>query len=310
MYENGGRFMLLKEGTFIEEAKQAKFQPNVILQIIIFIGLVIGLQIGTGIILGILYIILGVDFTSIDNALLQLAGLYMTIIPMTGVILYCRYIEKRSLTSMGFVRKGAVKQYLIGFGVGILFFSAAVGVTFLLGGVQYQGFTLGKNTGWILVFLFAWLFQGMEEEVLLRGYLMTSLSNKIPLWAAVLINSVGFSALHLFNSGISILAVINLCLFGLFASVYTVKTNNIWGIGAFHSAWNFVQGNIYGILVSGTSAGSSVLVFEPKGDSFISGGTFGLEGGIAVTILFSIAIIGLLVWKGKTVEHAEEIYTA
>ena len=65
--------------------------------------------------------------------------------------------------------------------------------------------------------------------------------------------------MHLANSGITVLAFLNLTLFGVFASVYFIKRGNIWGIGALHSIWNFVQGNFYGIRVSGIETSCTVL---------------------------------------------------
>lgn len=56
--------------------------------------------------------------------------------------------------------------------------------------------------------------------------------------AAVIANSVIFAALHLLNPGVAPLAIVNLILFGIFASCYFIRRGNIWGIGALHSVWN------------------------------------------------------------------------
>ena len=119
-----------------------------------------------------------------------------------------------------------------------------------------------------------------------RSYLMVSIGRRYPMWLAVLLNALLFSTLHIGQSGMGLLAFINLTLFGAFASIYFIKRGSIWGIGAVHSIWNFVQGNFYGVKVSGLSISCSVLdSVSVEGRVLINGGAFGLEGGLAVTLV-------------------------
>ena len=105
-----------------------------------------------------------------------------------------------------------------------------------------------------------------------------------------------FAALHLLNSGIGPLPIVNLFLFGVLASLYYLWRGNLWGIAAFHSMWNFTQGNIFGILVSGGDYGVSLLTSELTGSALINGGDFGMEGGLAVTAAMVIGIV-LVEWR-------------
>jgi len=125
---------------------------------------------------------------------------------------------------------------------------------------------------------------------------------------AILANSLIFAGLHLMNSGVTVLAVVNLTLFGVLASVYYVKRDNIWGIGAVHSVWNLVQGNVYGIKVSGMESSCTVFASEViEGKEWMNGGAFGLEGGVAVTIVQVIVIVILLCMKGKNDKKCENL---
>lgn len=109
--------------------------------------------------------------------------------------------------------------------------------------------------------------------------------------AAVLINAAVFAALHLFNPGIGPLPILNLVLFGIFASICFIRTENIWLIGALHSAWNLVQGNIFGIKVSGTDTSCRLFLAVTKENrALIHGGDFGMEGGLAVTVVLAAGI--------------------
>lgn len=218
---------------------------------------------------------------------------------------FCVLFEKRNPRKVGFSKGNFLKEYGIGIVAGFLFFSAAVLIAVLTGSVK-----LSVEGGGIILVFFAigFMIQGMAEEVLCRGYLMCSVARRYPLWVGVIVNSVVFAALHLLNAGISVLAFINLILYGIFASLYFIRRGNIWGIGAFHSVWNFVQGNFYGIQVSGTGKMTSVFASTfTEGREIINGGAFGLEGGLAVSIVLAIGIVLLYLeaWKKGTAEAVE-----
>ena len=97
--------------------------------------------------------------------------------------------------------------------------------------------------------------------------------------------------MHLGNSGISILAFINLVIFGVFAALIRYHSNSLWFIGAFHSAWNFTQGPLLGVAVSGNGNQQFVL-FSKLSDvtALINGGSFGLEGSLITTLILLVAI--------------------
>ena len=116
------------------------------------------------------------------------------------------------------------------------------------------------------------------------------------------ISSFVFALLHFGNNGINIIAFINLFLFGLLMGLYILKRGNIWGICAIHSVWNFIQGNVMGLSVSGMDKSSSVFMFEIKeGYNLVTGGDFGPEGGLIVTLVLLIAVG--LVKSLKTNKH-------
>lgn len=224
------------------------------------------------------------------------------------VLAFCKLIQKRNPVTLGFTRKGIVKQYLIGLAAGFLAFSAAVLICVLTGALKLGGITETFKIGMFVLFVLAFMIQGMAEEVLCRGYFMVSLGRRNPMWAAILLNALVFAALHLLNAGISVLAFINLVLYGVFASIYFIKIGNIWQIGAFHSMWNLVQGNVYGILVSGIGVDCTVLKSTSvEGMEIVNGGAFGLEGGLAVTVVLLLGIEFLLWRKGSNKSNNREI---
>ncbi|MBR3895283.1 MAG: CPBP family intramembrane metalloprotease [Clostridia bacterium] len=221
---------------------------------------------------------------------LILVQLFATVLPIIVSVLFCRWFEKRSPASMGLRRGGVWKEYLVGVAIGVVMISLCVGLGAVLGVIRLELTAFSFGT-WIL-FLLGFLIQGASEEILCRGYMMLSMARKNPIWLAVVSNAVMFSLLHVFNPGIGVLPLLNIALFGAFISVYVLKRGNLWGACAIHSFWNFFQGNVFGINVSGTAAGASPLsATVSEGMSWLSGGGFGIEGGVITTVVSATALL-------------------
>lgn len=240
-----------------------------------------------------------------SSSVTTVAALFATLAMIGIVFLFCKVVQKRRLRTLGFVKTNAGKEYLRGLVFGFLMFSAAVLLCVVTGALTFDGLSETFVPGLFLLFVIGFLIQGMAEEVMMRGYFLVSFGRRHSIWAAVLVNSLLFAALHLLNSGITVLSIVNLTLFGIFSSIYFVKSGNIWGVGALHSMWNLVQGNFYGIQVSGIETSCSVFSSTlTEGRELINGGDFGLEGGLAVTIVVLIGIL-ILFWRYPTVSETK-----
>lgn len=227
-------------------------------------------------------------------------SLFSTAAMIAIVLLFCKFLQNRRMNTLGFRKEGMVKEYLGGLAAGFVLFSAAMLICIATGSVKMQGLSPNFTVGMFLLFTVGFMIQGMAEEVLCRGYLMVSIGRRYSMMVAIWVNAIFFAALHLGNSGIGVLPLINLTLFGVLASVYYIKRDNIWGVGALHSVWNLVQGNFYGIRVSGIETSCTVFSSEViTGKELINGGSFGLEGGIAVTIVLLAGTVVLLFVKPK-----------
>lgn len=291
----------LNDHPLVAAARESRFKPHPLLQIPLFIGIYIASLLPT-ILPYVLFLLLKDANVPGDSAMdtEKLIILFSCALSALVVVLYCRFAEGRSLFSMGFVRKDAWIHYLKGIAVGFVFFSTVYLTLIATGSVTFDGLNSKASLAMLLLFFFGFVIQGAQEEILTRGYFMMSLSTRLPAIAAILISSFTFSVLHLFNSGFGLLAFANLVLYGVFLAVYMLKTGNIWGVCAIHSVWNFSQGNLYGMPVSGmnileTSLFSSSLV---EGKEWLSGGAFGPEGGV-ITSAVSILAIVLTLLLGK-----------
>lgn len=315
---NMTKLLELKKPKAVAEAAAAQKGLHIVLEILIFVAVFIACSFGEMIIMMPGQMILmftdqnymnaaaAGDMQGIMAATAALAASDAMVVIMlfanAGMILvallFCKLIQKRKMTTVGFQKPGMWKEYLGGLGVGFVIFTVAVLLCVVTGSLKLQGLSSTFSIGIFVLFLLGYLIQGMAEEVLCRGYFLVSVSRRYPLAVGVLANSVVFAALHLLNNGITVLAFINLVLFGVFASVYFIKRGNIWGVGALHSIWNLAQGNIYGIRVSGMQTSCSILSSEMvAGRELINGGDFGLEGGLAVTIVLIAGTLILLATK-------------
>lgn len=242
-----------------------------------------------------------------------LLTLFVTIFGIMTPIIYCKCIEKRPLTSMGFKKKNAVRDYLIGLVLGFAMFSAVILINVITGAMTVEGLNNSfstMNIVYIVLFFIGFVIQGASEEIMVRGYFMTSLGAKHNMWLALLISSGMFGLLHVGNPGFTFLGFVNIILVGVMFGLYIICFDNIWGACALHTMWNFVQGNFYGVQVSGLTMSDSVLTTTINEEmKLINGGSFGAEGGIATTIVQLLCIGGLLLYMkftGKFVKKNTE----
>ncbi|MBO5571636.1 MAG: CPBP family intramembrane metalloprotease [Ruminococcus sp.] len=227
-----------------------------------------------------------------------ISTVFGTIISM----LYCRFGEMRSLGSMGVRKRKLVPHYLIGLGIGTVLMTAIVLLSALFG-AQKISFCSGVNFGLIGLYWIGWFFQGMSEEFIFRGYLMNTVGGKHNFIIALTVSSLAFALAHAANPGFGPFVLVNLALFAVFAGLYMILTDDIWGGCAIHSVWNCTQGNLYGISVSGTNEMESVMKTVADSDSkLLTGGDFGIEGSIFTTIvLLAASAIVLYLMKKKGV---------
>lgn len=219
------------------------------------------------------------------------------------IFLITRLKEKRSLSTLGLaLNHNTIKEYLRGAAIGMLMF--AVSIIFIIinskGKVIFNGMTMESLIPFIVIIL-SWMIQGASEEIILRGYMLPALTLKKGIKFGVIVSSIYFAALHLFNNGITVLSFINIILVGIFTTFYALYEDGIWGVCGFHSAWNFAQGNLFGCAVSGGNLKDvSVWMTDlPPGNELVTGGNFGPEGSFFVTLVLGISIILMLILLKK-----------
>lgn len=294
--------ILSKENKIFSLAKEGRYLPNVFLAIIITIIILFGVDlvlfltpIGN---IGRSLPVQGLKGEALSYAINGLAvrfGMYIL-----TFFAWVKFIERRPIHTMGFGKHTVLKKYFRGFGIGFLMMGICVTAFAVMGLVNIdtsdstiKGFSA---LGGVFIVLMGWIVQGASEEIMIRGWLLPVIGARHNVALGIFISSTLFGFMHLFNTNINVLPMINLILFGLFAAVYVIWEGGIWGICGLHSAWNWAQGNVFGIEVSGTLPVGGILidVETTKGSELITGGLFGVEGGLVCSIVLAVGIITMI----------------
>ena len=224
-------------------------------------------------------------------------------------IRYCKGIEKRTVSSMGFNKK--IPDYLIGGVVAIVLLAVIMGVCCVLGGISYEGVGKEINGVYMIGLLAGLVVQSAAEEALSRGFLMNSLAKKIPVPLAVFVSATAFAFPHfssLMEAPIQycIVGIVNLYLISIIFSMLMLCRSNIWIACGLHGVWNFLLYGIFGLTLSGSeTAGQGVLNFKVESANLINGGAYGIEASIITTVVLGIVAALLYVYwnKKKGVAH-------
>ena len=194
----------------------------------------------------------------------------------------------------------ALRHLGLGLGAGFLVFSLAVGIAALFGVYRITG--EGSLAGLPAALIAAAIFPAINEELIFRGILFRWIEEFGGSWLALLLTSVFFGAAHLMNPHASAIAAIGIAFeAGVMLGAAYMLTRSLWLPMGLHAAWNFTQGSIYDIPVSGTPA-NGVVEAELNGPPLLTGNGFGLEASliaIVIATLFGLWLLSLAIRRGQ-----------
>lgn len=277
---------------FISEKAKSRFNLNFILSpITALILMVVAETVGYFAFMPLFFIFIDNAFVTLSLELLAFAFISL------AIILWARFVEKSPWLGLGIRKKGAFKDFILGWGIGAAMLITCVLLMWGFGAIQVTSFQFSANlVGEFLILVLAWSIQGTTEELLTRGWMFSSLAAKHNIPVGILVSSLFFTFLHLGNDGISLIPLLDLTLFAILACLVMLKTGNLWVISGIHAAWNCFQGNVFAFPVSGTQAGQAFIAVETSGPDWLSGGAFGVEGSI-ISLLIQAGIITWLAYE-------------
>jgi membrane protease YdiL (CAAX protease family) len=220
------------------------------------------------------------------------------------VVFYCafaRLVERRP-TVAEFALNGWARELGAGLLGGFLLFSVVVGIIAALGGYQ----VIGQNPVAVLLPVLAIsITSGVTEEIMLRGIFFRLVESWLGSWIALILSAALFGALHLGNPNASLLAGSAIALeAGVMLAALYMLTRRLWAAIGLHAAWNFSQGGVYGIAVSGFKQ-DGLLIPRMSGSDLLTGGSFGAEASLPAVIVctaLGIALIVLAHRRGRIVQ--------
>lgn len=203
--------------------------------------------------------------------------------------IFRRYIDRKSFVSMGFQLKGKGKDVFYGLLVGFLLISLGFVILRFSNNLEVISIQYSSKVvfGGFLFFLIA----AMVEEIVFRAYILNNLMDSIKnRYVALFISAILFALIHGMNPNLSILGFINLIIAGVALGITYIHTKNLWFPVLLHVSWNYFQGPIFGFEVSGLDF-NSVIQHNVVGSDLITGGDFGFEGSIIITVLLTVMIV-------------------
>jgi membrane protease YdiL (CAAX protease family) len=150
------------------------------------------------------------------------------------------------------------------------------------------------------------IFAAAAEETLFRGYPLQTLTRARFAWLGVFLTSVPFAAVHLKNpNAVPGFTFVNTALAGVWLAVAYLRTRSLWLPIGLHWAWNWAQAALLGLPVSGIQriAPAPLLQAINAGPDWLTGGSYGIEGGAACTV--ALLVSTLLIWRVKLFSTAD-----
>jgi len=228
------------------------------------------------------------SFKLVSNSLAILCG-------FAGYLIFTRLIEWRWPRELSL--RGFFSEFGKGLVLGALLFSGTMLLLWFFGFYQWTG----TNPITVTATAFGISLTGFFEELLVRGVLYRILEESLGTWIALALSAVLFGLAHVANPNATLITTMAIALEAglLLAAAYSF-TGRLWFATGLHCAWNFTQGGIFGLPVSGHPM-TGLLVGTVSGPTWISGGEFGVEASlIAVLVCMTAAvfILRLVVKRG------------
>ena len=227
-----------------------------------------------------------------------------------------RFLDRRPFSGFG-LRFGRAWWFDLAFGLllgaslisGIFLFELAAGWVTVTGAFRAGGG--GAFFPVILAPVVLFLCVGFYEELFTRGYQLTNLAEglngprlgpKRAILLAWILSSSFFGLLHAFNPNATVLSTLNVTLAGVMLGLGYVLTGELAISIGLHITWNFFQGNVFGLPVSGRDpVGATFLSTHQAGPELLTGGPFGPEGGLLgpAAMVVGMLLIAVRVRRGR-----------
>jgi membrane protease YdiL (CAAX protease family) len=197
----------------------------------------------------------------------------------------------------------APRGLALGVLTGFLLFCALVGIAALFNVYNIVG--PGDTRELVKDLIGMTILAAFMEELLFRGILFRWIEAFAGSWAALVVTSALFGLAHIFNANATWMSSLAIMVEAgaLLGGAYMLS-RNLWVPMGLHAAWNFTQGFLFDVPVSGNDMHGLVQA-KLSGPVLLSGGPFGLEAsmiGVVLSIPLGAFLILLAARRGHIVQ--------
>ncbi len=134
----------------------------------------------------------------------------------------------------------------------------------------------------------------LGEELFLRGLTLQFLARALGRIGAIAATALVFALLHGSNPGVTGIAQLNTALYGMLFGLAVLRQRSLWLAAGLHLGWNLAQVAL-GVNNSGITIRLTELNLEPRAAAWLTGGDYGLEGGVLATCM--ALVLAAAVWR-------------
>ena len=228
-----------------------------------------------------------------------------------GAGLIMAQIEGRSVGVYGLPLRGAFgKLFWQGCLIGLVEVSALIGLIAAFGGYSFGDVALhGKELlRWGILWAVFFVFVGLFEEFLFRGYTLFTLADSIGFWPAAVVLACSFGAVHLGNPGEGWVGAAGVATIGLVFAFALRRTGSLWLVVGWHASFDFGETFLYSVPNSGIVFSGHLSNASLHGAKWLTGGTVGPEGSVFSFLTMGILAFAIhLLFPAKRAEPAQNL---
>ena len=209
------------------------------------------------------------------------------------VVLYVagsHWIERRTPVELRLSNSGT--EIFKGFALGVVLFSSVMAILAICGVYRLSGWANWRSLGLGLLFV---LVAAIFEEIAFRGFLFRLFAGLGGNWTALAVTAFLFGLAHKANPHATLASSAAIAIeAGILLGAAYAASGSLWLPIGIHTGWNFAEGPIFGMAISGNNLSRGLLTGNLHGPAILTGGTFGPKASVVAVSVCLVAAVRYL----------------
>lgn len=256
------------------------------------------------------YIMYGI-FSSILNVAFKSPMQYPSAIAAAisasiSVIIYKAVAKIKTSTLKLRVNKIGIKEFLNGVQKGPIYAALIIIVLLITWQLQISSHTRYDNGFYYTLIseIICYFILVTVEEVIYRGCILKYFKTKYTVSGAVIVTSLIYSVISVFNGSATSVSVLNNFLFSCILCIFALKYDSLNKVIGLHFSFGAVLYYLFSMNNDG-KASTGIFNFSYKNVELLNGGSYGIEGGLIFTLCALMLILFLIKNYKIDFEHKE-----